>query len=71
MELPTPSNPIEFYSDGNDQYSKGLEKIYDHACYHYGQLIKIKSGGKLVKVNRQWIVGEAAGIEHVRGRARR
>ena len=60
MEQPTPSNPIEFYSDGNDQYSKGLEKIYDPACYHYGQLIKTKSGGKLVKINRQWIVGEGA-----------
>jgi len=60
MEQPTPSNPIEFYSDGNDQYSKGLEKIYDPACYHYGQLIKTKSGGKLVNINRQWIVGEGA-----------
>jgi hypothetical protein len=26
MEQPTPSNPIEFYSDGNDQYSKGWRK---------------------------------------------
>ncbi len=53
MEQPTSSNTIEFYSDGNDQYSKGLEKIYDSACYHYGQMIKTKSGGKLVNINRK------------------
>lgn len=77
MEQPTSSNPIEFYSDGNDQYSKGLEKIYDPACYHYGQMIKTKSGGKLVNINRQWIVGEGtlndiqtSQIENMNGIAR-
>ena len=58
MELPTPSNPIEFYSDGNDQYLKGLEKIYDSTCYRYGQLSKTKSAGRLTKINRQWVVGK-------------
>jgi hypothetical protein len=58
MELPTPTNPIEFYSDGNEQYRIGLEKIYDPTCYRYGQLVKEMSAGHVTNINRQWIVGD-------------
>ena len=77
MELPTQSNPVTFYSDGNNQYRKGLVKMYDSACYCYGQLSKIKSKGRLVKINRQWVVGDGclddiqtSQIENMNGVAR-
>ena len=77
MELPTPSNPIEFYSDGNDQYREGLKKIYDSTGYRYGQLSKTKSAGRLTKITRQWVVGEGnlgnirtSQIENMNGVAR-
>ena len=58
MKLPTPKNPIVFYSDGNEQYRIGLEKMYDPTCYRYGQLVKNMSGGRVTHINRQWIVGD-------------
>lgn len=77
LELPTRSNPIEFYSDGNYQYREGLKKIYDSTCYRYGQLSKTKSAGRLTKITRQWVVGEGnlgdiqtSQIENMNGVAR-
>jgi len=58
MEQPTPTNPIDFFSDGNGQYRIGLEKIYDQTCYRYGQLVKDMNEGHVTNINRQWIVGD-------------
>ena len=58
MELPSTTNKIEFFSDGNGQYRIGLEKIFDPTCYRYGQLVKEMSGGRVTNIYRQWIVGE-------------
>ena len=58
MEQPTPTNPVDFFSDGNGQYRIGLEKIYDPTCYRYGQLVKDMNEGHVTDINRQWIVGD-------------
>lgn len=58
MEQPSPTNQVEFFSDGNGQYRIGLERIFDPACYRYGQLMKEMSAGRVTNIYRQWIVGD-------------
>lgn len=58
MELPTPDNPVVFFSDGDDGYKTSLEKMYASTCYMFGQLIKVKKNGRLKKVDRHWVVGK-------------
>ena len=48
MQLPLPENKIEIFSDGNDDYTYVLPAYYPETCMDYGQLIKIRDGGKVV-----------------------
>jgi len=57
-ELPYPDNKIEIFTDGNDDYISVLPKYYDNTCINYGQIVKIKEGGKLVKKERRVIYGD-------------
>ncbi|MEW5936263.1 MAG: hypothetical protein AB1665_00390 [Candidatus Thermoplasmatota archaeon] len=77
MELPTPDNPVTFYSDGDDGYKTSLKKMYAPTCYKFGQLIKVKKNGRLKKVDRHWVVGEGdikqintTQVENIHGIAR-
>ena len=50
MEQPTPSNPVEFYSHGNDPYRGRILELCELARYRYGQLSKMESAGRLTKM---------------------
>ena len=58
MELPTPDDQLEVYTDGNTEYINGMEKMYAPTCYSLGQLIKTKEKGRLKKINKRWINGQ-------------
>ena len=48
VQLPFPDNNIQIFSDGNDDYKTTIPDYYAETCVDYGQLIKIKEGGKIV-----------------------
>jgi hypothetical protein len=77
MELPNPDDPLEVYTDGNDQYVTGLKKMLAETCYIYGQLVKVKKNGRLKQLKRRWIVGKSddckiqtSQVENINGIAR-
>jgi hypothetical protein len=57
VKLPLPDNPIEIFSDGNDDYTYILKELYPETCMNYGQAIKIKEGGRLVRKEKRVIYG--------------
>ena len=57
VQLPQPGNKIQIFSDGNDDYTYVLPKYYPETCMDYGQLIKIKKGGKVINKIRKIIYG--------------
>jgi len=42
------SDPLEIYSDGNEQYLTALSSYFRKDCLIYGRLIKHKKAGRLV-----------------------
>lgn len=58
VRLPTPSEPLEIYSDGNDDYTTTLLEYYPKRCLKYGQLIKIKKKGRLVEKLKRTVFGD-------------
>ena len=56
-KMPTPNNKIVFFSDGNDEYTVILSEYYSKNCLVYGQVIKIREGGKVVKKIKKPIFG--------------
>ena len=56
-KLPTSDNKIEVFSDGNDDYSVVLAEYYSKNCMNYGQVIKIREGGKVVEKIKKPIYG--------------
>ncbi|MBU0497454.1 MAG: hypothetical protein KKG04_05800 [Candidatus Thermoplasmatota archaeon] len=48
VQLPRPGNKIQIFSDGNDDYTYVLPAYYPETCMDYGQLIKIREGGKVI-----------------------
>lgn len=57
VQLPLPSNKIQIFSDGNDDYKYVLPEYYPNTCMDYGQLIKIKEGGKVFDKIKRPIFG--------------
>lgn len=57
LELPTFTNKLEIYSDGNKQYTTALLKHFRKDCLIYGQLIKIVRSRKLVDKYKRKIFG--------------
>ena len=54
MKLPFPYNKIEFFTDGNDDYTYVLPEYYAETCMNYGQLenfngILRERNGRLVR----------------------
>ena len=57
MELPSPDNKIEIFTDGNDDYTYILPKYFAFICVNYGQLVKIREKGRVVKKLKRTIFG--------------
>ena len=57
VQLPLPENKIQIFSDGNDDYTYILPEYYPETCMDYGQLIKIREGGKVVEKIRKIVYG--------------
>lgn len=60
IELPMPIDPVTFFSDGNRQFYESLKELYVPTCYRYGKLIKYKESGRLVKTEKEWIIGDGS-----------
>ena len=56
-KLPTQNNKMEVFSDGNDEYTAVLSEYYTEDCLIYGQVIKIREGGKVVEKIKKPIFG--------------
>ncbi len=48
---------IQIFSDGNDDYTSTIPEYYAETCIDYGQVIKIKEGGKIVDKIKKVIYG--------------
>lgn len=57
VELPFLSRRIQIFSDGNDDYEYVLPELYAEPCMDYGQMIKIKEGGRVVDKEKRVIYG--------------
>jgi len=57
VERPTPANKIEFFTDGNDDYLYKIPEYFNVDWVNYGQLIKIKKGGRVVDKIKRIIFG--------------
>lgn len=57
MQLPTPQEKFEMYTDGNDDYKTLLPEYYAETCMNYGQLVKHKKNGVLVEKEKRVVYG--------------
>ena len=62
---PTEEDKATFTSDGNPQYTNSIEKYYLTETINYGQLVKIRENGRLVKKLKKVIFGKLDWIETV------
>ena len=60
IDLPTFSYRLEIRSDGNDDYTIVLGERFRLDTINYGQLVKIKEGGRVVDKVRRVIYGNPA-----------
>lgn len=74
LELPFPDNKMEIYTDGNDDYTHVLAEYYAHTCMDYGQMIKVRKGGRVVDKIKRVVYGlpkpdniETTNIENFNG----
>ena len=58
VRVPSSSEPLEIYSDGNDDYMVLLSERYTESSLKYGQIIKIKEGGRVVKKLKRIVFGD-------------
>ena len=57
VQLPSPDDKIEIFSDGNSDYEYVLPEYYPNTCMVYGQLIKVREGGRVVDKIKRIISG--------------
>jgi len=57
IELPYGDNRIQFFSDGNDDYTYVLPDYFKRSQLDYGQLVKIRENGTLVGKEKRIIYG--------------
>ena len=57
VQLPLPDDKIEIFSDGNDDYEYILPEYYPNTCMVYGQLVKVREGGRVVDKIKRIISG--------------
>ena len=58
IQMPTPNNKLEVYSDGNDDYTVALRDYYPMQCLRYGQVVKIREGGRIVDKIKRSVYGD-------------
>ena len=56
-EHPFPQTKIEVFTDGNDDYTYVLPDYYADTCIDYGQLVKIRENGKVIRKEKRIIYG--------------
>ena len=73
-ELPSPDKRMEVFSDGNTDYQHILPEYYAEPCIDYGQLIKVREGGRVVDKIKRVVMGtpdprdiETTNIENFNG----
>jgi hypothetical protein len=57
VKLPFPDNKLQIFSDGNDDYEHVLPEYYAKTCMDYGQIIKIREGGRVVDKVKRMVYG--------------
>jgi IS1 family transposase len=57
IQLPFPDKKIEIFSDGHEDYTNTIPEYYAETCVDYGQVIKIREGGKIVEKIKKVIYG--------------
>jgi len=57
VESPTDNKNIQFFSDGNDDYTYILPDYFGRYQLHYAQLVKIRKNGTLIGKERRIIFG--------------
>ncbi|HJH32108.1 MAG TPA: hypothetical protein C5S50_08035 [Methanosarcinaceae archaeon] len=55
IEQPSPQSKIEVFTDGNNDYTYVLPDYYADTCIDYGQLVKIKENGRLIRKEKRTI----------------
>jgi len=58
IKSPSPDSKLEMYSDGNNDYTEIIKEFYPLACVDYGQLIKVRKGGRVVDKIKRVVFGE-------------
>lgn len=58
IQMPDPNNKLEVYSDGNDDYTVALCDYYQIQWLRYGQVVKIREGGRIVDKIKRSVYGE-------------
>nr|QNO57742.1 hypothetical protein GBAFDLPJ_00036 [Methanosarcinales archaeon ANME-1 ERB7] len=56
-EQPSMQTKIEVFTDGNDDYTYVLPDYYADTCINYGQLVKIRENGRVVRKEKRAIYG--------------
>ncbi len=56
-EQPSPQTKMEVFTDGNDDYTYVLPDYYVDTCIDYGQLVKIRENGRVVRKEKRTIYG--------------
>jgi len=56
-EQPSLLAKIEVFTDGNDDYTYVLPDYYADTCIDYGQLVKIREKGRVVRKEKRTIYG--------------
>lgn len=74
LQLPFPDRKIQIFSDGNSDYTQVIGEFYAEPCVDYGQLVKIKVGGRVIDKIKTIIYGspsyediETTDIENMNG----
>jgi len=57
LEIPTPENKLNIFSDGNDDYTKVIFETYNLNCVNYGQKIKSQNGKKIIPAIKRIVYG--------------
>lgn len=57
IRKPTLENKLEIYTDGNFTYEKLLPEYFHEECLIYGQIIKIKESGILIRKEKRIVYG--------------
>jgi hypothetical protein len=58
VAMPSASNKLTVYSDGNDDYTYVLPKFYPVGFINYGQVVKIREKGRVIGKEKRVIYGD-------------